>query len=507
MFKITLCFILAGTCVIGASKYNVILVVFDDLRPVISGYGDVLAKTPNIDNFMRNSFYFSRAYSQQALCAPSRNSFLTGRRPDTVKLYDFYSYWRTSAGNFTTLPQYFKDNGYTTYSIGKIFHPGVSSNNNDDYPFSWSRPAFHPKSEKYMNSPVCLDGSGILKKNLICPVQLESQPLKTLPDIESVKEAKRFLDFEAKKPFFLALGFHKPHINFRFPKEFLDGFRVEDFQNYTEDSYKPDGMPNVAWNPFTDVRSRDDFKRCNISFPYGPIPSVQRAAIRQAYYASVAYVDDLFGKFLESVNRNNTVILITGDHGWSLGEHAEWAKYSNFEVAVRVPLIVQSPEFAISKPKRIKSIVEMVDIFPTLVDLAKLPQIPKCQQKCNQMLCTEGKSLYRYFIEPNRNDIMMRALSQYPRPGWEPTKYPNSDKPRLKNIKVMGYSMRTDNFRYTLWVKFHPGNFTKDWTQIYGEEMYDHRIDSGEFINLVGRDKFSGIRMWLRYQLIKAFSD
>ncbi|KAH8370041.1 hypothetical protein KR093_001982 [Drosophila rubida] len=534
----------------ASGRYNVVMVIFDDLRPALGAYGDVLAHTPHLDAFAQGSSIFTRAYSQvsqpfsislsafdslcsveqQALCAPSRNSLLTGRRPDTLHLYDFYSYWRSFVGNFTTLPQYFKQHGYHTYSCGKVFHPGLSSNNSDDYPLSWSAPPFRPRTEQFMNSPVCPDHSGgVLRKNyLICPVQLQTQPYKTLPDIESVAEALRFVESRARQrqPYFLALGFHKPHINFRFPRQFLGHFPLAHFFNYTADAVKPPEMPDVAWNPYTDVRSRDDFKHANISFPYGPIAELQAAQIRQAYYASVAYVDDLFGKLLARLDLERTVVVVLGDHGWSLGEHAEWAKYSNFEVALRVPLIIRSPEFPLSQPRRLHSITELLDVFPTLVDLAHLPPLPSCNSGSSaQLTCGEGKSLYPQLQGSGLAEEHV-ALSQYPRPGMLPTKHPNSDKPKLRNIKVMGYSLRTDFYRYTLWVRFHAHNFSRgeftsartmrvaslakcggefaDWHNIYGEELYDHRLDAGEELNLVSLSEFNAIRHRLRHQLIAA---
>lgn len=353
--------------------------------------------------------------------------------------------------------------------MGKIFHPGVSSYNTDDYPLSWTARPFRPKTERFMNSPVCPDKYGVLRKNLICPVDLHTQPYKTLPDIESVTEAVRFIESrsKARRPYFLALGFHKPHINFRIPSEYMHRFSVNMFYNYTSDRHKPHGMPKVAWNPYTDVRSRDDMKAFNIPFPYGPISKRQSAKIRQAYYASVAYVDDLFGKFIKHVNFEHTVVLVTSDHGWSLGEHAEWAKYSNFEVALRVPLVVKSPELTCSGSgkKRMEVLTELVDIFPTLVDLAHLPAIPRCTDNLpmtEQLTCTEGKSLYPMMKQQDNEPISeLYALSQYPRPGKLPTKHPNSDKPKLKNIQIMGYSLRSDVYRYTLWVEFNPQNFSK----------------------------------------------
>lgn len=164
---------------------------------------------------------------QQALCAPSRNSMLTGRRPDTLHLYDFYNYWRKTVGNFTTLPQLFKEHGYTTYSVGKIFHPGISSNFTDDYPLSWTVKPYHPPSQKYKNAAVCFDNTTKrLQRNLICPVDVNMQPRHSLPDLETLDHAVKILQKSnhQSKPFFLAVGFQKPHIPLKYPKHYLSMF-------------------------------------------------------------------------------------------------------------------------------------------------------------------------------------------------------------------------------------------------------------------------------------------
>lgn len=162
------------------------------------------------------------------MCAPSRNSFLTSRRPDSLHLYDFYSYWRDIVGNFTTLPQHFKENGYYTHSIGKVFHPGISSNFSDDAKYSWSGTPFHPPTEVYKNAQVCVQADGTLGKDLVCPVIVNEQPAGTLPDLESLNAATDFLKYHknvtGNKSFFLAVGFHKPHIPFKFPVEYLSEF-------------------------------------------------------------------------------------------------------------------------------------------------------------------------------------------------------------------------------------------------------------------------------------------
>lgn len=395
---------------------------------------------------------------QQALCAPSRNSMLTSRRPDTLRLYDFYNYWRHFAGNYSTLPQYFKEHGYFTFSIGKVFHPGVSSNFTDDYPISWSEPAFHAASEKYLNDAVCLKANGKLAANLLCPVDLHIFPGHSLPDIESTLRAKRVLleKYQSNESFFLAVGFHKPHIPFQFPAKYLHFHsNLSKFES-PDDNFKPYDFPDVAWNPFTDIRKRDDVKKLNMSFPFGTLPKDFRLLARQHYYASVTYVDDLIGQLVESVDLTNTIVVLTSDHGWSLGEHTEWAKYSNFDVSVKVPLIIYNG----GEHKEITSIVELIDLYPTLIDLVGLPKLEKCTSTVQQY-CTEGESLVQFMKDLSKESETKFAISQYPRPGIYPTAHPNADKPLLHQIKVMGYSLRTTQFRYTIWIGFDPKTFTK----------------------------------------------
>lgn len=381
---------------------------------------------------------------------------LTSRRPETLRLFDFNNYWRTFVGNFTTLPQYLKLHDYYTHSIGKIFHPGISSNFNDDYPLSWSRKSYHPTSEKFMNKPTCPQ-SGKLKRNIFCPVRVQYQPMKTLPDIQSIHAACRFLRVPRSQPFFLSVGLHKPHIPLRFPSKYLKHHPLSKFIK-PQFNYLPYDMPTVAFNPYNDIRHRDDAKSANISFPFGPIPTDFGLHIRQGYYASVTYVDDLIGRLLKEINFNNTVIALIGDHGWSLGNHGDWAKYSNFDVAVRVPMIIYSPDF-IGIDRDIINNVELVDLFPTIVDLIGLPPVTECGDK-KETLCTEGKSLKKYFKNPSLREKTL-AFSQYPRPGAYPSKVPNSDEPKLHEIKIMGYSVKTNRFRYTLWIGYNSTTFEK----------------------------------------------
>lgn len=329
-----------------------------------------------------------------------------------------------------------------------------------------------------MNDAVCFNTKlQKLQKDVFCPVTVKYQPENTLPDMQSLTEAKRYLARASNRsqPFFLAVGFHKPHIPFRFPIKYLKLHNLHKFWK-PQPSSPPYGLPIVAFNPFNDIRHRDDVKTLNISFPFGPIPDEFAARMRQGYYSSVSYIDTLIGELLKTVDFSTTIIILTSDHGWSLGEHAEWAKYSNYDIALRVPVLIYTPEIKLNRPRKIDNVAELVDIFPTIVQLASLPPIQSCAKNRSQELCTEGKSLFQQFVK-ERDSVMREdgnvsyAISQYPRPGTFPTLRPDSDQPRLKNIKIMGYSIKTNRYRYTNWIKFSGRTFKR--SRYTGPEVLD----------------------------------
>uniref|UniRef100_A0A3Q0TBN7 Iduronate 2-sulfatase n=1 Tax=Amphilophus citrinellus TaxID=61819 RepID=A0A3Q0TBN7_AMPCI len=464
---------------------NVLFIIADDLRTSLGCYGDSLAKSPNIDQLASKSQVFLNTFAQQAVCAPSRTSMLTSRRPDTTRLYDFNSYWRVHSGNYTTLPQYFKSQGYFTMSVGKVFHPGIASNMTDDYPYSWSIPAYHPPSFRYEKKKVCKGEDGKLHVNLLCAVNVAEQPGGTLPDLESVDEAVRLLKTRPNDgtPFFLAVGFHKPHIPFRIPQEYLSLYPLAQMTLATDPDV-PERLPPVAYNPWMDLRKREDVQKLNISFPYGPIPKDFQLRIRQHYYAAVSYMDAQVGRLLSALGdlglANNTMVVFTSDHGWSLGEHGEWAKYSNFDVTTRVPLILFVPRGTevsnsafpfidvLSQP----DLVELVDVFPTVAYLAGLKVPMYCPDISFQVeLCTEGENrAYTSLQEQMERSSEDIAFSQYPRPADTPQE--NSDLPNLEDIKIMGYSLRTWDYRYTLWLGFNPKTFQVNVSDVHAGELY-----------------------------------
>ncbi|XP_043514943.1 iduronate 2-sulfatase isoform X1 [Frieseomelitta varia] len=520
--SVTLCFVsLIVWCT--AERQNFLLIIVDDLRTTLGCYGDIKAYTPNIDRLATEAAIFSQAFAQQALCAPSRNSFLTSRRPDTLQLYDFYSYWRKNTGNFTTLPQHLKNNGYITKSIGKVFHPGISSNNSDDNLYSWSETPFHPFTERYKDAPICQTNKQLLPaQNLLCPVKVSSMPNKTLPDIEILKEAKNFLSNQTgnNSPFFLAVGFQKPHIPFKYPKKYIKYHPLQKFE--VPEPYKwSDNVSSIAYNPWNDLRKREDVAALNLKFPWEKIPKSFALLIIQSYYASVTYIDDLIGKLINHLKKlsiqKNTVIMLMSDHGWSLGEHAVWAKYSNYDVALKVPLIISIPELTHKKSKDntnvndssartqtfINSIVELVDIFPTIADLANI-SIPICSNETTQITCSEGTTFVPLIRAALKNETISwkkAAFGQYPRPSIEPSIRPNSDEPRLKEIKAMGYTLRTNKYRYTAWLSFDPKSKLSNWSNIIAEELYDHNNDKGENRNVAFLERYMKLKEKLKILL------
>lgn len=492
---------------------NVLFIIADDLRTSLGCYGDAVVKSPNIDQLASRSHVFLNAFAQQAVCAPSRTSLLTSRRPDTTRLYDFNSYWRTHAGNYCTLPQYFKQQGYFTKSVGKVFHPGIASNHTDDFPYSWSVPAYHPASFSFEKKKVCRGEDGRLHENLLCAVNVSQQPMQTLPDIESTDEAMSFLRSRANRdqPFFLAVGFHKPHIPFRIPQEFLSLYPV-DHMTLAPDPDVPERLPLVAYNPWVDIRLREDVQRLNLSFPFGPIPKDFQLRLRQHYYAAVSYLDCQVGRLLSALDQlglsHNTTVVFTSDHGWSLGEHGEWAKYSNFDVATRVPLMfyvpgvtaetrspktfpfidVFGPTPSFTNGQETESLVELLDVFPTLAHVSGL-KVPKpCPDVSFKVeLCREGTNRAKLFIHKDqRKSRETVAFSQYPRPSDTPQM--NSDLPDLRDITVMGYSLRTWGYRYTLWLGFSPQTFQVNLSDVHAGELYLMDSDPGQDHNVYEPD-------------------
>lgn len=469
-------------------RMNVLFLVADDMRPELGAYlgpdfpTPVYPKmhTPNLDALAAKSLLLKRAYVQQAVCSPSRTSLLTGRRPDTTHVYDLVHYFRKVGGNFTTLPEYFKQNGYTSIGMGKIFHPGKASGHDD--PISWSEPYFHAVSnfEDHKNSWKAVPDVE-LKNKPLWDDQLATHAINTLQRL--AKEVRPGLS-----NFFVAVGFHKPHLPFVFPESMLKYYPEEDIR-LPPNSYAPVNMPEVAWYSYEGLRGYGDIAALNATGAINTtLPDKVVKALRRAYYSALTWTDVQVGRVMAELERlglaNTTIVSFWGDHGWQLGEHGEWCKQTNFELATHAPMMIHIPGMT-DKGIVTEQLTEFVDLFPTLVEAAGLDPPPLCPENSTEVkLCREGTSLIPLIQNPNK-PLKSAAFSQYP---------------RQKNI--MGYTMRTDQYRYTEWTKFsYAPAYKPDWSDLAGVELYDHFKDSEENYNRANDKTYASIRQELSKML------
>ncbi|KAK6186261.1 hypothetical protein SNE40_008331 [Patella caerulea] len=442
---------------------NVLFIIADDLRPQLDVYKEFNlgpTHTPNLDELAGKSLLLKRAYVQYALCSPSRTSFLTGRRPDTTHVYDLDHYFRTVGGNFTTMPQYFKNHGYRSVGIGKIYHPGMAASHGND-PISWNE--FYRETEEF----------GAAGHKLSWKAVSDAERQKTpLVDEKIAAQAKRSLNELSKmsQPFFLAVGFHKPHLPFVFPQKFLSTFPLSEI-HLPNNAYAPVDMPRIAWSSYGELRSYNDIGALNATGqPNTTLPDHIVRDLRRAYFSAVSYMDAMVGEVLAEVKKlnlmNDTIISFIGDHGYSLGEHGLWNKHTNFEDAVHAPMMIRVPGLT-DQGAVTDQLVEFVDLFPTIVEAAGLPQLTMCPEQSSHIdICSEGKSMVH--------------LMKYPHEQWKTAAFS-----QYRHGHVMGYSVRTNRYRYTEWVKFSGApNYKADLSEVVAEELYDHVQDMQENINL-----------------------
>jgi iduronate 2-sulfatase len=419
---------------------NILFLAVDDLRPELGCYGFPGVKSPNIDRLAKQGVLFTRAYCQQAVCSPSRTSVLTGARPDTTKVWDLVTHFRDAMPNVVTLPEHFKKNGYFVQGLGKIFHPGYDDKQ------SWSVPWQTPKAPTYARtyqveatSPQAKDGPPVESADV--PDNFYKDGMVADLAVDLLKQMK-----SKSEPFFLAVGFAKPHLPFVAPKKYWDLYDPAKIP-MAPNPYRPDGAPDYALAASGELRNYAGMPA------QGPVGEKIARELKHGYYASISYTDAQIGKVLDELDRQgltqNTVIVLWGDHGWKLGEHGEWAKHSNVENDTNVTLMFAAPGLKTAGSKS-SALVEFVDIYPTLANLAGLP-LPAH---------LEGTSLKPLLEDPKRKG-KPAAFSQYPR-----------------GKKIMGYSMRTEGYRLTVWVD------REDHSKILETELYDHQKDPQENVNI-----------------------
>ena len=441
---------------------NILFIAVDDLKPILGAYGNTVVKTPNIDKLAANGFVLENNHCQQAVCGPSRASIMTGKRPDYTKIWDLKTQIRDKNPNIVTMPQYFKQNGYETAPVGKIFDFRSVDKQNDSISWTHDYMALKRKNKEYVNQK-----------------GKKSYQVLTIPDSETVdgKVAKRSIKLlnefaKHKKPFFLATGFHKPHLPFVVPKKYWDLYPIE---NITLPEYQkdPEGAPYYATQPSWELRGGyDDFPK-DYSIP---IPKDKQRKLIQGYYASVSFIDQQIGNVIDELDRlglrENTVIVLWGDHGWHLGDHNMYCKHTNYEQSTRSPLIFSAGKDKIGKSN---SPTEFVDVYPTLLELAGVKS-PKNLDGVSLVPLLEGKV-------SKAKDF---AVSQFPR---------ENDK--------MGYTFRNNRYRYTIWMK---DNFRSSQpfnaNLVDAEELYDYEKDAQETKNLVNEEAYSAIKEDLKAQAI-----
>ena len=445
--------------VVASDRLNVLFIASDDMRPELGCYGVEHVRSPNIDRLAARGTTFLRAYCQQAVCSPSRSSLMTGRRPDTIRIWDLSTHFRDNVPDVVTVSQHFKNNGYHAERLGKIYHTG---HGNRDDKFSWSRSVRHPGAPRY--GP---EGTAHLKR-LLAEAKVKGIDLKDnrkrprglpweAPDVADdqltdgmiARNAIKLMSEFKDRPFFLAVGFLNPHLPFVAPKKYWDLYDRDSIR-LASNPYPPKGAPSFAMTSWGELRKYYDIPAT------GPLSRGQAVNMIHGYYAAISYVDAQIGLLLDELDRlslaDKTIVILWGDHGWKLGEHGGWCKHTNFEWDAHAPLIISSPQQK-SAGSKTSALVEFVDVYPTLCELAGLSAPDGL----------EGLSAAPLMDDPGL-PWKTAAFSQYPR--------------SAQGRRLMGYSMRTDRHRFTRW------QTVKNANEVVAVELYDHADDPGENVNL-----------------------
>lgn len=503
--------ILFISCKETEKKPNILFIGIDDLRPELGCYGSDVAISPSLDGLASQGLLFNRAYCQQAICGPSRASLMTGVRPESSGITHNYIKFREKLPTEATLSQHFVSNGYNAAYLGKIFHHG------DDDEASWNR---QPTIDSVSAENRKLVKGFALEENRKLTAEWRKKMFATYGNVAKYGLAmgpayecadvpdNRYVDGhntdvaiatmkdmvkEGDKPFFLALGFNKPHLNWTAPKKYWDLYDREKIP-LAEEIEAPEGASAMGLHPSFELRVRYGIPKS------GPIDTVLARTLKHGYLACVSYVDAQIGRMITALEeagvRDNTIIIVWSDHGWHLGDMGIWGKATNYEIATRVPLLIWTPDMPKgSRGKTTDALVELVDMYPTLCDLAGL-SLPDH---------LEGTSFKPLLEDPNR-EWKKAVFSQFPTPAlreWgafplrpamrktyfgplieeveeliEEEQLGNWDRSLFEN-DVMGYAMRTAQYRLVVWKDTkHP---EKDPLAV---ELYDHKNDPRETINV-----------------------
>jgi len=471
-------------------KKNILFIMVDDLKPTIKAYGDDFAITPNMDKLAEEGFVFLGNYVQQAVCAPSRASVMTGWRPDYTEVTDLHTLIRDKNPNVVTMPQYFKKNGYITVATGKIYDPRSVDKKYD--PKSWSIPYTPPHQlEGSMGEPISgyyqseehrmqyhtyekiADAKGLTGKKRNKFLRSSFKPSTEKADVPDdayydgriASDAIKKLDELAKqdKPFMLMVGFKRPHLPFVAPTKYWDLYdpkkiKLAKFQKHSK------GGPEIAYHNNGELRSYTDIPAAFDE--NGILDYDKQRELIHGYYAATSYTDAQIGKVIAELKKQgldkNTIIVLWGDHGWHLGDHGLWCKHTNFEQATRSPLIIIDPS---KQPGSSSTPMESVDLFPTLCELVGIAPEPS-SQGISVVPMLDGKELKKDY-----------AISQWPK----------------RNIHGMGYTVRTKRYRYTEWYRDYESTQARDPKKLVASELYDYQEDPLETKSFVKNKKYAAV--------------
>ena len=444
MNKITITSLLLSLMGSLNAKPNILFIAADDLSCALGCYGDPIAKTPHLDRLAATGTCFLNAYNQLPLCNPTRASVMTGLRPDTIKVYDLDRHFRDEVPEAVTLSQQFMKHGWWAGRVGKIYHynvPASIGTDGFDDPPSWQN-TINPIGRDKTDEHLVFNAEPHRKISAALSWLAAEGKDEEQTDGMIATEAIKLMEEKKGEPFFVAAGFFRPHTPFVAPKKYFDMYPLETLR-----------LPYAPKNDREDVPTAAFAHNCPI--PHYGLDEVTCLKAMQSYYACVSFIDAQVGRMLDALDRleltDNTIVVFWSDHGYHLGEHnGIWQKRTLFEQGAKAPLIIRNPK-AEGKGQPCRRIVEFVDIYPTLTELAGL-STPKQ---------VEGRSLKRLLDNP-LTQWNGTAITQVLRPADNRLKEP-----------VMGRSIRTERWRYS------------DWGEgKYGEELYDHFADPMEFNNL-----------------------
>lgn len=525
--------VLAGN-IQGAGRPNILFIAVDDLRPELGCYGSTVARSPNMDRLAGNGLLFRRAYCQQAICGPSRASLMTGARPESIRVTENYAYFRERNPAIVTLPQHFRANGYETVYCGKIYHGKMT-----DEEHSWSRkPAWNKVAFKRPKLPrgyALPENHAIVRKNrermvarygkdvewsLICgpafecadvPDQTYNDGYNTDLAIATMKDMLK----KGDKPFFLGLGFYKPHLNFVAPKRYWDLYDPEKIP-LAEHADGPQNGAAMGLHASFELRTRHGIPKS------GPIGPELARTLRHAYLACVSYVDAQIGRMIAALEeagiRDNTIIVVWGDHGWHLGDMGIWGKATNYEIATRVPLMIWTPGMpGKNRGRKTDALVELVDLYPTLCDLAGISLPAHLEGRSFKPLLADPdrpwkKAAFSLFPNPALREWAANPLS----PGMRETFFG----PLIKDVEsriqkqqkarwnrdlfenhLMGYAMRTDRYRLIAWK-----DRRKPKADPIFVELFDCKTDPAETRNIAGDKPELVSRLLAEFKTLSATS-